>query len=185
MYASSSEQQRRAQVQALAGQIYDAHRSRLLAIAKRNCDSGGQAEDALQDAFISFIEHFDPASEAPPLAWLTLTLKRRSWALYRAQHLDRRASQKAASEGVESRFSVTDIPAETPGAEETIERAEFVLEAREKLACLKPAERRALGLIAAGYSYREIGQMSGWTYTKTNRCAAEGRASLRRGQRVE
>ena len=88
MYANTAEQHRDVEVQVLAGQIYDAHRSRLLAIAKRNCDSGGQAEEALQEAFISFIEHFDPATEAPPLAWLTLTLKRRCWALYRQQRLD-------------------------------------------------------------------------------------------------
>jgi DNA-directed RNA polymerase specialized sigma24 family protein len=31
-----------------------------------------------------------------------------------------------------------------------------------------------------GYSYREIGQGLGWSYTKVNRCVAEGRADLRR-----
>jgi DNA-directed RNA polymerase specialized sigma24 family protein len=40
-------------------------------------------------------------------------------------------------------------------------------------------ERRALSLLAAGYSYREIGQLTDWTYTKVNRCVAEGRAALR------
>jgi DNA-directed RNA polymerase specialized sigma24 family protein len=44
---------------------------------------------------------------------------------------------------------------------------------------LKPAERRAIGLIAAGYSYAEVGEITGWSYTKINRCAAEGRAALR------
>jgi DNA-directed RNA polymerase specialized sigma24 family protein len=30
-----------------------------------------------------------------------------------------------------------------------------------------------------GYSYREIGEITGWTHTKINRCIAEGRARLR------
>ncbi len=51
MYASTAEQRRDAQVQALAGQLYDAHRGRLLAIARRNCEGAEQAEEALQDAF--------------------------------------------------------------------------------------------------------------------------------------
>jgi hypothetical protein len=44
---------------------------------------------------------------------------------------------------------------------------------------LKPDQRMALLLAAAGYSYREIGQRRGWTYTKVNRCVNEGRAALR------
>jgi DNA-directed RNA polymerase specialized sigma24 family protein len=34
-------------------------------------------------------------------------------------------------------------------------------------------------LQAEGYSYAEICEMCGWTYTKVNRCLAEGRAKLR------
>lgn len=34
-------------------------------------------------------------------------------------------------------------------------------------------------LQAAGYSYREIGQRRGWTYTKVNRALATARATLR------
>jgi DNA-directed RNA polymerase specialized sigma24 family protein len=34
--------------------------------------------------------------------------------------------------------------------------------------------------LALGYSYREIAERQGWTYTKVNRCVAEGRAALRR-----
>jgi len=45
---------------------------------------------------------------------------------------------------------------------------------------LKPQERRALGLVAAGLSYREICARTGWTHTKVNRCVSEGRAALRR-----
>jgi DNA-directed RNA polymerase specialized sigma24 family protein len=43
-------------------------------------------------------------------------------------------------------------------------------DARHRLARLKPAERTALGMRAAGLSYAEIGELRGWTYTKVNRC---------------
>ena len=36
----------------------------------------------------------------------------------------------------------------------------------------------------SGLSYKEIAKMNQWTLTKVNRSAAEGRAALRRGQRV-
>jgi DNA-directed RNA polymerase specialized sigma24 family protein len=64
-------------------------------------------------------------------------------------------------------------PAQLAEAEEEVER---VLAA---LVCLKADERRALVLIAAGYSYAEIARICGWTLTKINRCATEGRARLR------
>ena len=38
--------------------------------------------------------------------------------------------------------------------------------------------RRALVLKAHGYSYAEIQQLCGWTYTKVNRCMAEGRKAF-------
>ena len=48
------------------------------------------------------------------------------------------------------------------------------------LAQLKTQEIRALQLKAEGYSYREICQLTGWTYTKVNRCLTEGRRALAR-----
>ena len=48
------------------------HRARLLAIARRNSANVEDAEEALHDAFILFIDRFDPDGEAPALAWLTL-----------------------------------------------------------------------------------------------------------------
>jgi hypothetical protein len=44
----------------------------------------------------------------------------------------------------------------------------------------EPNEHKALGLVAAGYRYQEIMEMTGWTYTKVNRLVAEGRDRLRR-----
>ena len=66
--------------------------------------------------------------------------------------------------------------------EELAELHEGFAEARSRLVRLKPAEREALGLFAVGYSYREICELTGWTYTRVNRCIAEGRAALRQGR---
>jgi RNA polymerase sigma factor (sigma-70 family) len=173
---SSTQQQRRDRVQVLADGLYREHRPYLLQIASKNAATKADAEDAVQFAFIALLEHFDPDDGAPPLAWLTLTLKRECWARYRSQHLDRSAGQEAGQADGELGAVIESIPARATGPEQLVARVE---EARLKLAALKPAERRVIGLIAAGFSYKEVGEITGWTYTKTNRCAAEGRARLR------
>lgn len=71
-----------------------------------------------------------------------------------------------------------DLAADAPGPAERAERRERVARSAEALAALKPQERRALALKAEGYSYAEIRAMTGWTYTKVNRCMAEGRKSF-------
>lgn len=164
---------------ALAEHLYSAHRARLLAVARRNCAAAEEAEEALQDAFAVFIDRFDPAGEAPPLAWLTVTLKRRCWAIYRRQ---RRIGQlnvelSDAAKAV-SRPDLLANPSLRP--DELAEDAEGFAEMRSRLSELKSQERRALGLLALGYSYREICELTGWTYTKVNRSLAEGRAALRK-----
>lgn len=177
MYASTAEQQKRAQVQALADQLYAERRNYLLHIARRNGANGEQAEESLQDAFVLFLDRFDPASEAPPLAWLTLTLKRRCWALYRLQ---RRAGQQRSARSGEDCSDAELLGGSSRHPDDLLDLAEEIAATRSQLAELKPAERRAISLIAAGYSYSEVGQITGWSYTKTNRCLAEGRAALRK-----
>lgn len=164
---------RHAHATTLADRLYTEHRTRLLAIARRNSASLEDAEEALQDAFILFIDRFDPDSGAPPLAWLTLTLKRRCWALYRHQRLRAAVRREGGAEGLPDRNRLPD---------ELAEVTETVTRVRQQLSALKPAEREALGLLAFGYSYREISELTGWTYTKVNRCIAEGRSSLRHPQ---
>jgi DNA-directed RNA polymerase specialized sigma24 family protein len=73
--------------------------------------------------------------------------------------------------------TVTD-PAPTPA--ERTEVHEQMRRNRTLLKILKPNERRALGLLALGFSYREIMQATGWTYTKVNRSIRDGRKRLRR-----
>jgi RNA polymerase sigma factor (sigma-70 family) len=169
---------RRSRAQALASQLYTTQHRRLLAIGKRNSSSTEDAEEALHDTFILFINHFDPDTGAPPLAWLTLTLKRRCWATYRRQQLlQRQEPNPTATTNPGSQSDELLDPSRLP--DELAVVSANVSEARHKLSQLKRDERRALSLLAIGYSYREICDVTGWTYTKVNRCISEGRASLR------
>lgn len=172
MYNARSSQ---SEVRRLATQLYAERRDYLLAIARRNATGEADAEEALQEAFVSFIRHFDPSRGAPPLAWLTLTLKRECWAKRRAQHLDRHIGQEAERGGDEFGSVLESIPSPTSGLEELVLKRE---DARARLWRLKPDERTALFLHAFGYSYQEIGERRGWTYAKVNRCISEGRAAL-------
>jgi len=74
---------------------------------------------------------------------------------------------------------VAAIPARAAAPDEQVERREAVARSREALRTLKPAELKALGLLAEGYSYAEIGAMTGYSPTKVNRVLAEGRARFR------
>jgi RNA polymerase sigma factor (sigma-70 family) len=154
----------------MAGEIYAARRGHLLGVAERNAACAADAEEALQDAFLAFIESYDPGGEAPPLAWLTLVLKRRCWRIRAA----RRHEVGELLPGAEPEARRWTASPPDPGA--TVVDLE---EARMRLRGLKPDERTAIGLAAAGYSYREIAERRGWTKTKVNRCLYEGRAALR------
>jgi RNA polymerase sigma factor (sigma-70 family) len=170
---------RSSKVRELASQLYRDKRPRLIAIAQRNAANGADAEEALQAAFASFIDAFDPEGEAPALAWLILAMKRECWRSYRDRHLDRHLGQEVEP-GSGIRGSVIDaIPSGETAMDQRVAERDI---ARRRFARLKPDERDSLGLLAAGLSYREIAEHRGWTYTKVNRAISEGRAALRRAQ---
>jgi RNA polymerase sigma factor (sigma-70 family) len=71
------------------------------------------------------------------------------------------------------------LPSSGDGPAEQVERREAIARSREALQALKPQELRALTLLAEGYSYAEIGEITGFSRTKINRCLAEGRERFR------
>jgi RNA polymerase sigma factor (sigma-70 family) len=157
-------------VHCLAREIYAARRGRLLAVARRNAACQADAEEAVQEAFVAFIDSYDPAGGAPPLAWLTLVVKRKCWrarAARRREVGELRPGAEAGAAGYAAAWPDTDA------------RVIDLEEARMRLRGLKPDERTAVGLAAAGYSYGEIAERRGWTRTKVNRCLYEGRVALR------
>ena len=172
MYA---EEGRQREVAELAAELYRERRGYLLTIACRHATSRADAEEAMQEAFAAFVRAYDPGRGAPPLAWLTLTMKRECWRKRRDAHLDRRAGQEAERGGEDFGFVMESLPSRSADLEERIAERD---EARRRLADLKPDQRTGLGLLGAGFSYREISRLRRWTYTKVNRCITEGRAAL-------
>ncbi|HEX3361789.1 MAG TPA: sigma factor [Solirubrobacterales bacterium] len=171
------EKDRTTEVQRLAGEIYEEHYAYLLRIAKRNAATTADAEEAVQETFANFLRAYDPDAGAPALAWVTLALKRQCWRQRYAAHLDRRVAALPESSHEEPTGLIErQVPDALPLPERIADRDE----ARRRLRGLKPDERTAIGMVAAGCSYQEVGQVRGWTYSKVNRCLYEGRSALRR-----
>ena len=88
--------------------------------------------------------------------------KHEALAVRREPRADARATA-AAGGPRRSRDWVELIPAAGAGPAEQAERREAVARSREALQTLKPAELRALTLLAEGYSYAEIGEITGFS----------------------
>jgi len=162
---------RSGEAETVAQQLYAAHRTRLLAIARNNCDDSGDAEEALHDAFILFIERFDPGGGSPALPWLTLTLKRRCWAIYRRRRELTDTLARCQREQVVLR--------DGRSVEDLVEIAERAALLRGDIGALEPQERRVLALLASGHSYREIAARLGWSAKRVDHCLERARAKLR------
>ena len=149
------------------------HEPALRRTARRFAPTPEDAEDALQRA-AEILLRKGPDLDPPRLrAWMHVVVRREAFAVGRER---RRAVSTCPASGA----GTVEIPSPAPGPGATVEARERVAEAARNLGGLKPQERRALALQAAGCSYAEIQAITGWTYTKVNRCLAEGRAALRR-----
>jgi RNA polymerase sigma factor (sigma-70 family) len=166
------------EVRELADALYREHRYYLLAIARKNAVNDADAEEALQEVFSIFVRSFDPQGGAPPLAWLTLALKRQCWRQRRDAHLDRYVGQEAEDGTEEAGFSLATLRSEGPDhAERFAERDE----AHRLLARLESDQRTALGLLAAGFTRSEIAEHCGWRRIEAERAINSGRWALGSG----
>lgn len=141
--------------------------------ARRVSLCADDADDALQRAAIILLTKAPPHPPARLAAWMHVVTRREALAVRRERErllLGGELSDSLASPG--------------PSPAERAERVERSRARAGALARLKPAERRAIVLVGEGYSYREICELTGWTYTKVNRSLAEGRARLRRLEAV-
>jgi len=150
-----------------------------LRIARRFSICKDDADDAYQRATEILLTKAPALGPDRLAAWMSVVTRREALAMRRARErllgaAPLGATGESASEGVPER-----IACERPGPAERAERRERVEQARRTLSELKSNERIALALQASGYSYAEICDACGWTYTKVNRCLAEGRARLR------
>ena len=130
------------------------------------------AEDAFQRAVVILLTKAPQRTPGELAAWMQVVTRREALAVRRARE------RLLAGSGVDD-DPLGGVPCDRPGPAERAEHRERVAAAGRALAILKPDERLAIALHAHGYSYAEICRLCGWTYTKVNRCLAEGRARLR------
>ncbi len=150
------------------------HRAALLRRARRLSLCADDADDALQRAVEILLTRSHLVDRERIVPWMLTVVGREALAVRRRRMRD------LGSEPVgDAPDPIAFAPSEEPGPLERLEQRERVRRAARLLRRLKPQERRALALQAEGYSYAEIQQITGWTYTKVNRCLAEGRARLR------
>jgi RNA polymerase sigma factor (sigma-70 family) len=134
------------------------------------------AEDAYQRA-IEILLLKAPSERRRDLSpWMQTVVKHEAMAI-RANR-ERLLGSPADGDAPADRMEL--IPAPGDGPDVRIELRERVERSREALQALKPAELRALTLLATGHSYAEIGEITGFSRTKINRCLAEGRERFRR-----
>jgi RNA polymerase sigma factor (sigma-70 family) len=133
------------------------------------------AEDAYQRAVEILLTKAPSRPSEDLVAWMQVVTRREALAVRRSrERLLGLAIPEAGDDDPLDR-----LQCERPGPAEHAEHRERAAAAARRLAILKPDERLAIGLQALGYSYAEICALCGWTYTKVNRCLAEGRTRLR------
>jgi RNA polymerase sigma factor (sigma-70 family) len=147
--------------------VLDAHAVSLRRTARRVSLCPDDADEALQRATLILLTKAPPHPPRRLAGWMHVVTRREALAVRRERE---RLLGAEIGEG---------IPSSAPSPAERAERRERSRDRIRSLSRLKPDERQALVLKGRGYSYREICELTGWTYTKVNRCLAEGRARLR------
>ena len=153
---------------AAAVELLRGHGPTLRRIARRHSLCAEDADDALQRASLILLTKAPTVDPGRLIAWMAVVTKHEAMAVRRARQ------RHLPSDDLDS------LLCDAPDPFERAARAETVADARATLAALKANERLAIVLQAQGYSYAEICELCGWSYTKVNRCLAEGRERLRK-----
>jgi RNA polymerase sigma factor (sigma-70 family) len=159
----------RERAEALVLGLVAAHADSLLRVARRYSLCADDAHDAYQRGLEILMRHAARLDPERAAGWLHTVVKREALAINRSR---RRALGvgDVDPDALEARTSAS--------PEERALSADRVARSAEALQGLKPQEVRALWLKALGHSYQQICDVTGWTYTKVNRCLAEGRKSF-------
>lgn len=161
-----------------AMETFARYESSLRRTAQRYSLCADDADEALQRALEILLQKAPTADPRELVRWTQTVVKHEALAV-RADR-ERTLAGPAADPAADGEDWVALLPTEADGPAERAERHETIERSREALTTLKPQERRALTLLAEGYSYREIGQITGYSSTKVNRALAEGRERFRR-----
>jgi RNA polymerase sigma factor (sigma-70 family) len=141
----------------------------LLRVARRYSLCADDAYDAYQRGLEILMRHAARLDPDRAANWLHTVVKHEALAINRSRR-QLLGSTDLDFDTIEART--------TASPEERVLATDRVARSAEALHGLKPQELRALWLKALGHSYEQICEMTGWSYTKVNRCLAEGRKSF-------
>jgi RNA polymerase sigma factor (sigma-70 family) len=158
-----------------AVETYARNETALRRTARRYSLCEDDADEALQRALEILLRKAPQRGPLELVKWTQTVVKHEAMAIRRERE---RILGSPLPPGEETDW-VSLLPAGGDGPAEAAERREAVARSREALQALKPQELRALTLLAEGYSYAEIGEITSWSHTKINRCLAEGRERFR------
>ncbi|MCW3046508.1 MAG: polymerase, sigma-24 subunit, subfamily, partial [Solirubrobacterales bacterium] len=157
------------EAEALVIGLIGAHAESLLRVARRHSLCADDAQDAYQRGLEILLRHVRRLDPDRAAGWLHTVVKHEAMAIRRSRQRLLGGGELDA-DALECRT--------TPSPEERVTSFEHVARSAEALQRLKPQEVRAMWLKAAGSSYQQICETTGWSYTKVNRCLAEGRKSF-------
>jgi RNA polymerase sigma factor (sigma-70 family) len=184
---ASPESRRRA-----ASALIETHDAVFRRTARRYSICADDSEDAYQRALEILLTKAPPIKGDNLVRWMQTVTKREALAVRRQRERLLGSPRLSRPDEDDDRDPLDSIASESPGPNDRVARRERVVRSGEALNALKPQEVRALTLKAQGYSYAEIGEITGWSYTKINRCMAEGRkrflqvfADIEHGRRCE
>jgi RNA polymerase sigma factor (sigma-70 family) len=146
-----------------AVETYARHEAVLRRAAARYSLCAADAEDALQRGLEILLRKAPTDDPRELVKWTQTVVKREALAIRRERQRILGAPAAGDSEGADW---VELLPAGSEGPAEMVERREAIARSREALRSLKPQELRALTLLAEGYSYAEIGEITSWSRTK-------------------
>lgn len=160
-----------------AVEAYARNQAALRRTARRYSICEDDAEDALQRGLEILLRKAPSKDPRELIKWTQTVVKHEALAIRRERERTLGAPLAPADAAPEDWIAL--LPSGADGPPERLERREAVARSREALQALKPQELRALTLLAEGYSYAEIGEITSWSRTKINRCLAEGRERFR------
>ena len=141
--------------------------------ARRYSLCADDADDAYQRALEILLMKAPTTDPQQLVRWMHTVTKHEALAVRRNR--ERLLSSSPPGDSGEDTDPVDLLPALGVGPADTALSREHIARSSEALHALKPQEVRTLILKAEGYSYAEICKLTGWTFTKVNRCMAEGR----------
>ena len=153
--------------------LIESHDAVFRRTARRYSLCADDGEDAYQRALEILLTKAPPIEHEALVRWMQTVTKHEALAVRRQR--ERVLSPVSKNSDGEERDPLAGLAWDGPGPTDRAASRERIARSREALRALKPQEVRALSLKAEGFSYAEIGAITGWTYTKINRCMAEGR----------